>query len=57
MSSDSNSDSLVQQVESLYEEKEKLKEELGVSSADEIIKMVNSLTEQLESMYEQVDES
>ncbi|MFB6354911.1 MAG: hypothetical protein ABEJ65_00135 [bacterium] len=55
MSSQSSSSSLVDQVESLYEEKEKLCEELGVSSIDEAIKMVKNLQEQVESLYADKD--
>jgi len=45
------------QFESLYEEKKKLKEELGVSSPEEIISMINSLTDQVEPLYEQHNQS
>lgn len=47
--------SLVEQLESLYEEKDRLNEELGVSDPDEIINMVHSLQEQLESFYAEKD--
>lgn len=49
--------SLVDQLESLYEEKEKLNRELGVADPDEIIDMVRSLQEQVESFYETHDQS
>jgi hypothetical protein len=47
--------SLVDQLESLYEEKDRLNEELGVSDPEEIINMVHSLQEQLESLYAEQD--
>lgn len=40
-------DSIVNQLESLYSEKDRLNEELGVSDPDEIIEMVRSLQEQV----------
>lgn len=57
MSASDAHESLVNQLESLYAEKDKLKEELGVSSADEIIAMVDSLTNQVESLYEKQDKT
>lgn len=46
-------DSLVDQLESLYAEKEKLREELGVASAEDVINMVRSLQDQVEALYEE----
>ena len=40
-----------QQLEALYAEQEKLKRELGVASADEIIEMVEGLSTQLDELY------
>jgi len=55
LTQESTHSSLVDQVESLYEEKEKLNEEFGISSIDEAIKMIRSLQDQVESLYEQQD--
>jgi photoactive yellow protein len=44
-----------QQLEALYAEQEKLKRELGVASADEIIEMVEGLSTQLDELYENRD--
>lgn len=46
-------DSLVDQLESLYAEKEKLKNTLGVDSAEDVINMVHSLQDQVEALYEE----
>lgn len=56
MSQDFDSN-LVDQVESLYSEKEKLDEELGVSEPEEIINMVHSLQDQVEALYQEKDHS
>ena len=48
-------ESVVNQLESLYAEKDRLNEELGVSDPDEVIEMVRSLQEQVESLYEEKD--
>lgn len=53
MTEDQTSSSTVQQLESLYEEKDRLREELGVATADEIIDMVRSLQDQVEALYEE----
>ena len=55
MSQEPAASSLLDQVESLYEEKERLNDELGISSIDEAIKMIRSLQDQVESLYEQQD--
>ncbi len=44
---------LLAQLTALYEEKERLQRELGVSSADLIIAMVRSMEEQLVALYEE----
>lgn len=57
MADDSVAESLVDQVESMYEDKEHLENELGVSDPEEIVQMVRSLQDQVESFYERHDES
>lgn len=47
--------STFQQLEALYAERERLQQALGVSSATEIIEMVESLNTQLDELYEQRD--
>jgi photoactive yellow protein len=43
--------STFQQLEALYAERQRLQEALGVSSADDVIEMVETLTSQLEDLY------
>jgi hypothetical protein len=57
MATDETVSSLTEQVESLYDEKHKLKRELGVSSADAVIEMVRSLQDQVEALYAEKDDS
>lgn len=54
---DTADSSLVDQLESLYEEKDQLNQELGVSDPEEVIEMVRSLKEQLETFYAEQDET
>jgi photoactive yellow protein len=49
---DTDDQSTFQQLEALYAERERLQQALGVSSADEIIEMVESLNTQLDELYE-----
>ncbi|MFB6347075.1 MAG: hypothetical protein ABEK50_15235 [bacterium] len=53
MTDEGNKSSTVQQLESLYEEKETLRDELGVSDPEDIISMVHSLQDQVEALYEE----
>lgn len=57
MVTDNVDDSIVDQLESLYAEKDRLNEELGVSDPEEIIEMVRSLQDQVESLYEEKDQN
>jgi len=43
--------STFQQLEALYAERQRLQEALGVSSADDVIEMVETLTSQLDDLY------
>ena len=43
--------STFQQLETLYAERQRLQETLGVSSADDVIEMVETLTSQLDDLY------
>jgi len=49
--------SLTLQLESLYEERAFLAQEIGVSDARDIVAMVRSLEAQLNDLYAQVDPS
>lgn len=46
--------SMSDQLSVLYEEKEMLERSLGVSSAEDIIAMVQSMSEQLDALYAEV---
>ena len=48
--------SLTLQLESLYEERAYLAQEIGVSDARDIVAMVRSLEAQLNDLYAQVDQ-
>jgi photoactive yellow protein len=48
---DTDDQSTFQQLEALYAERERLQQALGVSSADEIIELVESLNTQLDELY------
>lgn len=48
--------SLTLQLESLYEERAFLAQEIGVSDARDIVAMVRSLEAQLNDLYAQVDQ-
>ncbi len=48
---DTDDQSTFQQLEALYAERERLQQALGVSSADEIIEMVESLNTQIDELY------
>jgi len=48
---DTEEQSTFQQLEALYAERQRLQETLGVSSADDVIEMVETLTSQLEDLY------
>ncbi len=43
--------SLEEQLGALYEERESLEKELGVSDAEDLVQMVVSMDEQLQSLY------
>jgi photoactive yellow protein len=49
--SDTEEQSTFQQLEALYAERQKLQQALGVSSAEDVIEMVESLNSQLDDMY------
>ena len=47
---------LLDQLNTLYEDRERLHRELGVADPDGIIRMVRSLTDQLDALYREKDE-
>jgi photoactive yellow protein len=48
---DTEEQSTFQQLEALYAERQRLQQALGVSSADDVIEMVETLTSQLDDLY------
>jgi photoactive yellow protein len=52
---DTEQQSTFQQLEALYAERERMQQALGVSSADDVIELVESLSTQLEELYERRD--
>ncbi|MCO4771931.1 MAG: hypothetical protein KDA24_18010 [Deltaproteobacteria bacterium] len=57
MDSSSNNGDMEAQLVALYEEKELLEQELGISSADLLIAMVRSMEEQLIALYTEKETS